>query len=205
MSPAFPSIGTIESFSDDEACHLYAICEAGKPIRFRAVTNDACNVYHWDFGDGTTSAEPEPVHVFAEPNWFLINALVSNAAGQAARTESINLRNDWYRLGPVIATPHVISIRSGETVEIRMETRFGPAPLGVGASCHGPVSCYTPPIASGQSATTIAVTGTERGVAIVNYLAYNFGRAPGSGPVALVYVDEPLPARYLPKRRAATH
>jgi hypothetical protein len=41
--------------------------------------------WHWDFGDGNTSTEREPVHVYAEPGRYMITLTVTDNDGETAR------------------------------------------------------------------------------------------------------------------------
>lgn len=48
--------------------------------------------YSWDFGDGNTSTEKDPVHTYDQADSYSVKLVVSNDAGQTAqRTETINL------------------------------------------------------------------------------------------------------------------
>jgi gliding motility-associated-like protein len=40
---------------------------------FRAISNDTLATYLWSFGDGTTSTQPNPVHIFSTPGTYIIN------------------------------------------------------------------------------------------------------------------------------------
>jgi PKD repeat protein len=41
---------------------------------------------HWDFGDGTTSGESNPAHVFKEPGLYLVTLQITDEHGGSART-----------------------------------------------------------------------------------------------------------------------
>jgi hypothetical protein len=40
----------------------------------------------WDFGDGTTSAEASPAHVYAEPGSYVVTLTVTTSAGSGSKT-----------------------------------------------------------------------------------------------------------------------
>jgi chitodextrinase len=40
--------------------------------------------WHWDFGDGTASADPNPVHAYAAPGTYQVTLTVTDDSGQAA-------------------------------------------------------------------------------------------------------------------------
>ncbi|MCB8964635.1 MAG: PKD domain-containing protein [Bacteroidales bacterium] len=44
-------------------------------------TSQWADSYLWDFGDGTTSTEPEPVHTFVDPGYYTVRLTVSGDGG----------------------------------------------------------------------------------------------------------------------------
>ncbi len=50
-----------------------AIYCADVQATFTAISQDTLATYFWSFGDGTTSASPNPVHVFSIPGTYIIN------------------------------------------------------------------------------------------------------------------------------------
>lgn len=50
----------------------------GRPVQFTEFSNGAIVSWLWDFGDGTTSSERNPVHVFAEPGTYDVTLTVSD-------------------------------------------------------------------------------------------------------------------------------
>jgi PKD repeat protein len=61
--------------------------EGGRTVTFRNLATDADDEiasYHWDFGDGATSAEQSPTHIFpAEPETYTVKLTVTDAEGQS--------------------------------------------------------------------------------------------------------------------------
>ncbi|MCB7135811.1 PKD domain-containing protein [Cellulosimicrobium marinum] len=58
-------------------------------VTFRDTTRDPDDdvvAWAWDFGDGTTSAEPSPTHTFAAPGTYDVTLTVTDAAGRTAST-----------------------------------------------------------------------------------------------------------------------
>uniref|UniRef100_UPI0025C200E5 PKD domain-containing protein n=1 Tax=Cecembia sp. TaxID=1898110 RepID=UPI0025C200E5 len=51
------------------------------PIRFKDFTQGGAVAWEWDFGDGTTSTESNPVHVFGKKGIFPVQLTVINALG----------------------------------------------------------------------------------------------------------------------------
>ena len=43
--------------------------------------------YHWDFGDGSTSPQPAPIHTYSAPSNYTITLIVNNICG--ADTSSV--------------------------------------------------------------------------------------------------------------------
>ena len=50
-----------------------AIYCADVQATFTAISADTLATYFWTFGDGTTSTQPNPVHVFSKPGTYIIN------------------------------------------------------------------------------------------------------------------------------------
>jgi PKD repeat protein len=40
---------------------------------FHAVSQDTLSVFNWDFGDGTTSTNPNPTHTYTQPGTYIVN------------------------------------------------------------------------------------------------------------------------------------
>ncbi len=59
-------------------------------VYFTNTTIDG-NTYFWDFGDGTTSTEVNPVHQYAEDGQYLVTLFATNACGTSSTTLVINV------------------------------------------------------------------------------------------------------------------
>jgi hypothetical protein len=59
---------------------------SGKQVAFTALTHSATN-WTWDFGDGNTSTEPNPVHVYEEGGYFVATLTATDQAGNAITKE----------------------------------------------------------------------------------------------------------------------
>jgi PKD repeat protein len=56
----------------------------GQPVSFTNTSGgQAPLAYHWDFGDGTSSQETNPIHQYAEPGSYVVRLITSNEYGQA--------------------------------------------------------------------------------------------------------------------------
>jgi len=58
----------------------------GKQVAFTALTHSA-ETWSWDFGDGNTSTEPNPVHVYEEGGYFVATLTARDGAGNEATKE----------------------------------------------------------------------------------------------------------------------
>ncbi|MDO8303720.1 MAG: PKD domain-containing protein, partial [Sedimentisphaerales bacterium] len=74
--------------------------------------------WHWDFGDGTTSDQRSPLHVYAIPGPYTVSLTVSGADGNSTETETAfvyNLIGLIFTDNTFIEKPHYYS-RSGAIV-----------------------------------------------------------------------------------------
>ncbi len=54
-------------------------------------TSSNAQAYHWDFGDGATSTDPNPVHTYAAPGQYTVTLTASNICGDNTYTETIEI------------------------------------------------------------------------------------------------------------------
>lgn len=59
-------------------------------VTFQNLSKEA-ETYAWDFGDGATSTEKDPVHTYADYGDYTVKLTAKNAAGQNSYTEEINI------------------------------------------------------------------------------------------------------------------
>lgn len=59
-------------------------------VTFTNLSKDA-ETYAWDFGDGATSTEKDPVHTYADFGDYTVKLVAKNSAGEAKYEEEINL------------------------------------------------------------------------------------------------------------------
>lgn len=68
-------------------------CVTGEPIAFRAVpfgwTFSGCETFAWDFGDGTASTSPAPVHQYASPGTYAVRLTINGGGSTAVLTASV--------------------------------------------------------------------------------------------------------------------
>jgi hypothetical protein len=53
---------------------------------------DTATSYHWDFGNGVTSADKEPTATFSKPGNYIIKLMVDNGAERDSSFMSIEVR-----------------------------------------------------------------------------------------------------------------
>jgi hypothetical protein len=58
----------------------------GKQVAFNALTHSATN-WSWDFGDGQTSTEQNPVHIYATGGYYKTTLVATDASGKTATAE----------------------------------------------------------------------------------------------------------------------
>ncbi|HZN65557.1 MAG TPA: PKD domain-containing protein, partial [Tepidisphaeraceae bacterium] len=76
--------------------------DAPLTVRFtdRSVVPGAALTYHWEFGDGATSHERNPVHVYAANGSYSVKLTVTGANGAAEI-----LKSDYVLVGPPVGLP----------------------------------------------------------------------------------------------------
>lgn len=83
-------------------------------VRFTDTSSGSPGHWLWEFGDGTTSPDQNPVHTFAADGTYSVSLTVSNAVGRDYTTQA-----DYIRVGPI----PVVSFSPNQT--------YGIAPLPV--------------------------------------------------------------------------
>ena len=61
----------------------------GRKVAFQGLTHSAAS-WMWDFGDGTSSAEQNPIHVYQDGGYYVATLTATDANG-ATKTSSVNL------------------------------------------------------------------------------------------------------------------
>ena len=78
----------------------------GKKVAFQGLTNNAAS-WAWDFGDGATSSEKNPVHVYSEGGYYIAKLTATSSDGSSVSKE-IQLAIDL--------TPYIL-LTGGPTAE----------------------------------------------------------------------------------------
>lgn len=75
----------------------------GKQVAFTALTHSAVT-WNWDFGDGNTSNEKDPVHVYEEGGYYLATLTATDASG-ATVTKEVTLALDLTAFDLLVGDP----------------------------------------------------------------------------------------------------
>ena len=62
-------------------------------VQFTDLSKNAAE-WNWDFGDGATSTEQNPMHTYSTAGTYTVNLTVSNAKGTASKTTTITVLNE---------------------------------------------------------------------------------------------------------------
>lgn len=77
--------------------------DQGKQVAFTALTHSA-DTWQWDFGDGNTSSEKDPVHVYDEGGYYLVVLTATDASG-ATVTKELTLALDLTSFDLLVGDP----------------------------------------------------------------------------------------------------
>lgn len=79
---------TTEDTSKPEACFTYSpdVIYAGTSVEFSSNCSKLADMYDWEFGDGTYSADTNPVHIFASAGSYNVVLVVTDVNGNTATT-----------------------------------------------------------------------------------------------------------------------
>ena len=93
--------------------------------------------YRWEFGDGTSSTEPAPTHVYTAPGAYTVSVTVSDARQSAHSETAVTVHT-------VTGTWTYLSGRSGENSNTIELTQSGSTVTGVGSFGEGQFPPWTP-------------------------------------------------------------
>src|SRR4030042_3105996 len=83
--------------------------EEGDTINFASTSSNADN-FQWDFGDGSTSTDENPWHIFNSTGSFEVSLKVTNEDGSDETTSSVTIKN------PTILAFEVVKNGTEETL-----------------------------------------------------------------------------------------
>jgi len=134
-------------------------------IQFTNQSEGVGNSYLWNFGDGTSSTEENPLHVYTQNGNFTVSLLVTNSVS-----------DDSYTL------PETITINRPEAPQITNANRCGTGSVNLSASGSGVLNWYDSEISgnlihTGNTYTTPALSSTT-----TYYVQDNIGIEQNVGP-----------------------
>jgi S-formylglutathione hydrolase len=82
----------VNACNDPEASFIYECggCIIGDTVQFTSTSINS-ETFNWDFGDGNTSVEENPIHIYYESGIFNVQLTVSNNNGSDGATGSITI------------------------------------------------------------------------------------------------------------------
>lgn len=86
-------------------------------VQFTPIIEGSIRSWVWDFGDGTTSTESSPEHVYAEPGLYTVLLLVNPRRGDPAATR----KDDYIRVSPLVGLTQGSLRSQADTVEVERD------------------------------------------------------------------------------------
>ena len=176
-------------------------------VRFRDFSSGSPFAWSWDFGDGTTSTEKDPVHTYSEAGSYTTTLQVANAFGNDSltRPNHISVGNPVPTLiqgGPaVVVTPSPGESPSGDIISLIQEAK-GTTEKNL------PTSGFIPP-----QFMALAAVLTNFAILFISFLISNIGTLSQFAPklakfladLAGGHAVEKLNAAEVEKRGLAVH
>ena len=63
------------------------LAAAPRTVAFQDLSSGDIKTWHWDFGDGEISTEPNPIHAYAQPGYYTVVLDVTGPAGKSRRAK----------------------------------------------------------------------------------------------------------------------
>lgn len=76
------------------------IAEVGEPVRFREAAPEPAERWLWDFGDGGSSSEPQPVHSYSVAGTYVVSLTVARGGRSAVALRLLVVRDENDPLHP---------------------------------------------------------------------------------------------------------
>lgn len=164
----------------------------GNSVKFTDTSWDEPESWRWDFGDGTTSTERSPTHVFA-PGVFDVTLVVSNSAGTSSpATQQVSLSKPPVAVATCDANGAVLTCTAVGSTDATGFTWRSPDALS-NTTPNQETTSFTYPSA-GRFAVTLIVSNAD-GVTdrvTINAPRVSQGRAPRVTDVRVAGTDGPL-------------
>ena len=85
-------------------------------VKFDNNTSNASR-YEWDFGDGTTSTEKNPEHVYQQAGDYLVKLKAFNGIGERETSQYVYITEDFSMYGTFTLNANAEGIRNFQTLE----------------------------------------------------------------------------------------
>jgi PKD repeat protein len=102
---------------------------AGGSIQFNDLSANSPSAWSWNFGDGTTSTEKNPLHVYSNEGTYTVSLTVTNASGSNTRT-----KENYITVDPAVKVPVADFIFSKDKIKAGETVQFTDKSLNVPAS-----------------------------------------------------------------------
>lgn len=108
-------------------------------VQFTNLSTEGCKSYLWDFGDGETSTDVNPMHIYAEPGTYAVKLTARGvfAVSEAEQSIIINAPSTWTAEGDYTLDRNGYGVRNFESVHEALSllsrcTPTGPIVVAVG-------------------------------------------------------------------------
>ena len=81
------------NFSIDAPVADFSFTLGGNAVIFNNTSSGSIDRYFWDFGDGNTSTEPSPAHVYASGESFDVTLIIEGLCGRDTIVQTLGLSN----------------------------------------------------------------------------------------------------------------
>lgn len=109
----------VEQVREDGLYAQFSYEKLHSRVKFTNLSSDKALSFMWDFGDGTTSTERAPLHVYEAPGYYDVRLTATGTTGTevAVMTVLINDENTWNIQGTFFMDEELTSVRSFATQE----------------------------------------------------------------------------------------
>lgn len=103
----------VEKISEDGLYAKFSIDKMHGRVKFTNQSSDKAISYHWDFGDGTTSSEKSPLHVYSRSGYYNVKLIVKGEVNEdvAEMTVLINDESTWKIEGAFFLSDEEVGVR----------------------------------------------------------------------------------------------
>jgi PKD repeat protein len=113
--------------NEPSAIFRYAVDDTLSPlvVSFTDASVYEPTAWHWDFGDGTTSTETNPVHTFTTPGTYTVCLVVSNAYAADTLCRTVQLGTSGLLDLPILPIAQVTPNPVTTTLRVRLPAQVG--------------------------------------------------------------------------------